>query len=76
MKYQVLAPLLAAALVSGCATITTPRNCERALTGLTAAQQIIAVLQAAGVKPEIAAKIASALAVGQVTVATACAGVG
>lgn len=68
-RLLVLAPLL----LAGC---VTPQNCQRALTGLTVASDIAAVLQARGVAVEVADKIASALVVGQVTLAAACAASG
>lgn len=73
MKHRLFAPLLAMALVN-CATLT-PDRCQRALTGLTAASEIVARLQALGYQSDVAAKIAQALAVGQITLATACASV-
>lgn len=72
MKTTILAALLAVSTLSGCATLT-PGNCERALAGLTTAQEIVARLQALGYQSDVAVKIAQALAVGQITLATACA---
>lgn len=69
----ILAPLLALTALSGCATILTPSRCETALGAAQTAQEIVAVLQARGIAPEIAAKIAAALTVGQITLAAACA---
>lgn len=75
MKRLILAATLAAGTLSGCATVLSPANCERALSGLETAQEIIAVLQARGVAPEIATKIANALTLGSITLAAACASV-
>ncbi len=75
MKHPLFAAMLAVSTLSGCATVLTPDRCETALTGLGTAQDIVAVLIARGVQPEIAAKIAQALAVGQITLGTACASV-
>jgi len=69
----ILAALLAATLLSGCATTLTPARCERALTGLETAAQIVAVLQARGVAVEAATKAAEAISLGQITLAAACA---
>ena len=75
MIYRPILALLAATLLSACSTVLTDRNCERGLTGLQTAQEIVAVLLARGVAPEAAAKIANALVIGQVTLAAACAAV-
>lgn len=75
MKRPFLAILGAAALLSGCATVLTPSRCERALSGLQTASDIIAVLQSRGVAAEIATKIADALLFSQITLATACASI-
>lgn len=66
--------LLLAPLLASCATVLTPARCETALHAAQTAQEIVAVLQARGVLPEIAAKIASALTAGQITLGAACAG--
>lgn len=73
MIRPVYALFLALSTLSGCATILTPSRCEAALGAAQTASEIVAVLQARGVAPEIAAKIASALVIGQVTLAAACA---
>ena len=77
MKIRIPAsPILALALLpllAACATVLTPERCETALGAARTAQDIIAVLVARGVEPEIAAKIAAALAVGEVAVGAACA---
>lgn len=70
----IYALILAASTLSGCATITTARNCERALSGLTAASDIAAALQANGIAPDVAAKIGPLLALGKIGVGVACAG--
>lgn len=75
MKTRPILALLAASALSGCATILSPSRCEAVLSAAQTAQDIIAVLTARGVAPETAAKIASALAIGQITLATACASV-
>ena len=75
MKYRPFLALTAAVLLCGCSALLSPTNCERTLSGLQTASEIVAVLQARGVAPEIAAKIAQALAVGQVTLAAACASI-
>lgn len=66
MRALVFTPLL----LAGC---VTPQNCERAVTGLTVASDIIAVLEANGIAPEIATKLAPLLALGKVSVGVACA---
>lgn len=73
MKRLILAATMAASTLSGCATLTSPANCQRALSGLETASEIVAVLQARGVAPAVAAKIARALVIGQVSLAAACA---
>ncbi len=73
MKRIILALSLAAMPLTACATID--RNCERALSGLETAQQVIAVLIARGVEPAIAQKVAAGLTVGQITLSVACAAV-
>lgn len=65
--------IFAALTLTGCATVLTPQRCEQALAAAQTAQEIIAMLQARGVAPETAAKIAAALSLGQITLATACA---
>jgi hypothetical protein len=69
----ILAFCLATVPLAGCATILTPQRCEAVLSGAQTAQDIIAVLIARGVQPDIAAKVGNALALGQITLATACA---
>lgn len=71
--YMLLA--LASMLVglSGCQTIASPRNCEAALHGLSAASEIARVLIQFGYAPEAAAKAAEAIAALQLATATACA---
>ncbi len=69
-----IALFLAAQGLSGCATLTTPSNCERALTGLSAASEIVSVLQAHGIAPDVAAELAPLLALGKIGVGAACGG--
>jgi len=75
MKRPLSAPLLAISLVSGCASITTARNCETALAGLQTASEIISALRAAGIEESVADKLAPLLAIGKIGVTAACAGV-
>lgn len=76
MKHRLFAPLLAATALLSLSGCLTPDRCQRALTGLTAASEIVTRLQALGYQSDVAAKIAQALAVGQITLATACASAG
>lgn len=73
MKHALIAATLALSTLSGCASILTANNCQRALTGLTAASDIAQVLIRFGYAPEAAAKAAEAIASVQLAVATACA---
>ena len=63
-------------LLSGCATIFTPRRCEQAAAGLATAAQIAQVLIDYGIEPAKAAKLADAVATGRMLVAAACAQAG
>ena len=72
-----LAPLVALfLLLSGCATIFTPRRCEQAAAGLGGAAQIAQVLIDHGIEPAKAAKLADAVVTGRVLLAPACAQAG
>ena len=68
MRALLLAPLL----LAGCATLTSARNCETALSGLSAASEIMSVLQAHGIAPDVAAKVGPLLALGKIGVGVAC----
>ena len=72
-----IAPLVALfLLLSGCATIFTPRRCEQAAAGLGTAAQIAQVLIDYGIEPAKAAKLADAVATERMLVAAACAQAG
>lgn len=64
--------LLLAPLLSSCATIATPSRCETALSGLSAASEIVSVLQAHGIAPDVAAKVGPLLALGKIGMGVAC----
>ena len=64
---------LAAMSLSSCATVLTPSRCETAMAGLTTVEQIAAVLVNNGVEADKASQIASAILIGKVALATACA---
>lgn len=69
-----IALFLAAQGLSACATIgATPSRCETALSGLSAASEIVSVLQAHGIAPDVAAKVGPLLALGKIGVGVACA---
>ncbi len=65
-------PIISAMALTGCATLS-PTRCEQVLNGLSTASEIVAVLQARGIEPEIAAKIAQAIMLGQISLSAACA---
>lgn len=75
MKHLTASLLLALTALSGCATVLTPGRCETALSAAATTHDILAFLIARGVQPEIAAKIAQALSLGQITLGVACAAV-
>ena len=64
--------LLAPLALSSCATLT-PDRCADALRAAQTIEQIAAVLIANGIAVEQAAKVAEAVALGQVAVGVACA---
>ena len=70
---KIFAPLAALALLSGCATLLTPRSCEQAAAGLAAADQIAQVLTDFGIAPAKARKLAEAVATGRMLLGAACA---
>jgi uncharacterized protein YceK len=71
---KTIAPIAALCLLlSGCATIFTPRRCEQAAAGLATTAQIAQVLIDYGVEPAKAAKLADAVATGRMLIAAACA---
>jgi hypothetical protein len=71
LKTRLFAALLAATALNGCATLRpTPQNCQRALTGLSAASDIAAVLVRYGYAEEKALAI---IAAGELAVRQACA---
>ena len=69
-----LAPIAGLALLlSGCATVPTPRHCARAAAGLAGAGQIAQLLIDEGIAPAKARKLADAVAAGRMLIAAACA---
>ncbi len=71
MKRLIL-PIAALSLAS-CATVLTPQRCAQIDTAAATVEQIAAILQAEGIEPAKAAKLAAAVKAFQMTMAVACA---
>jgi len=68
MRALLLAPLLA---LAGCQTISVP-TCEQVLRAADTVEEIAALLEARGIEPESAAKVARYVREGRFAVTTAC----
>lgn len=74
MKKIIISAMIALSL-SGCAGVLTNDRCEAALRAASTIQEIAAILIRNGVEPNTAAKIAQAVSIGQIAIASACAAV-